>query len=114
MKKDKTMVKNSFVSGAFMVTLGIFISKILGIIYVIPFHAVIGEIGGALYGYAYTIYLFFISISSAGIPLAISKVVSEYQTLENYEAKERAFYLGKKIAMIAGFVSSIKIGPVDS
>ena len=105
MKKDKTMVKNSFVSGAFMVTLGIFISKILGIIYVIPFHAVIGEIGGALYGYAYTIYLFFISISSAGIPLAISKVVSEYQTLENYEAKERAFYLGKKIAMIAGFIS---------
>ena len=105
MKKDKTMVKNSFVSGAFMVTLGIFISKLLGVIYVIPFHAVIGEIGGALYGYAYTIYLFFISISSAGIPLAISKVVSEYQTLENYEAKERAFYLGKRIAMLAGFVS---------
>ena len=99
------MVKNSFVSGAFMVTLGIFISKLLGVIYVIPFHAVIGEIGGALYGYAYTIYLFFISISSAGIPLAISKVVSEYQTLENYEAKERAFYLGKRIAMLAGFVS---------
>ena len=98
-------VKNSFVSGAFMVTLGIFISKLLGVIYVIPFHAVIGEIGGALYGYAYTIYLFFISISSAGIPLAISKVVSEYQTLENYEAKERAFYLGKRIAMLAGFVS---------
>lgn len=105
MKKDKTMVKNSFVSGAFMVTLGIFISKLLGVIYVIPFHAVIGEIGGALYGYAYTIYLFFISISSAGIPLAISKVVSEYQTLENYEAKERAFYLGKRIATLAGFVS---------
>ena len=102
MKKDKTMVKNSFVSGAFMVTLGIFISKLLGVIYVIPFHAVIGEIGGALYGYAYTIYLFFISISSAGIPLAISKVISEYQTLENYQAKERAFYLGKKIALIMG------------
>ena len=55
-KQDKTMNKNSFVKGAFIATLGIVITKILGILYVIPFHAVIGEKGGALYGYAYSIY----------------------------------------------------------
>lgn len=102
--KDKTMKRNSFVAGAFITTLGIVISKVLGIVYVIPFHSVIGEQGGALYGYAYTIYSLFMSLATAGIPLAMSKIVSEYQTLGYYNAKKRAFILGKKIALLLGFV----------
>ena len=73
--------------------------------YVIPFHAVIGEKGGALYGYAYTIYLVFMSLSSAGIPLAMSRIISEYQTLGYHNAKQRAFLLGKRIALLLGFIS---------
>ena len=106
-RRDKTMYKNSFVKGAFITTLGIVIAKILGILYVIPFHAIIGDEGGALYGYAYTIYLVFMSLSTAGIPLAISKVISEYQTLGYIKAKKRAFFLGKSIAFILGLVSFI-------
>ena len=109
MKKDKVMKKSTFVKGAFVTTLGIVISKILGILYVIPFHAVIGEQGGALYGYAYTIYLLFMSLSSAGIPLAISKVVNEYHALGYYNAKKRAFILGKKLAMVMGMLCFILI-----
>ena len=104
MKKDITMRKATFVKGAFITTLGIILSKILGIIYVIPFHAMIGEKGGALYGYAYTIYAVFMSLATAGIPLAISKVVSEYQTLGYYQTKKRVFYLGKKFSLILGLV----------
>jgi len=109
MKKDITMKKSTFVKGAFITTLGIIISKILGIVYVIPFNAVIGDRGGALYGYAYTIYLFFMSLSSAGIPLAISKIISEYQTLGYYNVKQRAFIIGKRIALLLGFVSFLII-----
>ena len=104
MKKDITMRKSTFVKGAFITTLVIILSKILGIIYVIPFHAMIGEKGGALYGYAYTIYAVFMSLATAGIPLAISKVVSEYQTLGYYQTKKRVFYLGKKFSLILGLV----------
>ena len=104
MKKDLTMKKSNFVKGDFITTLGIIISKILGIIYVIPFHAIIGETGGALYGYAYTIYLVFMSLSTAGIPLAISRIVSEYQTLGYYSAKKRVFVLGKRIALLLGII----------
>lgn len=107
MKKDKTMKKNGFLIGAFIATFCIVLTKILGIVYVIPFHAIIGEQGGALYGYAYTIYLLFMSLSSAGIPLAISKIVSEYQTLGYYNAKKRAFIIGKKIALLLGVVCFI-------
>ena len=115
MDRKKIMHKSSFVKGAFITTLGIVITKILGILYVIPFHAVIGDEGGALYGYAYTIYLLFMSLSSAGIPLAISKLVSEYQTLGYYNAKKRAFIIGKKIALILGalcFVILIVFAPL--
>lgn len=103
-KKNRKLRKSSFVKGAFIATLGIVLTKILGIIYVIPFHAIIGERGGALYGYAYTIYVLFMSLSSAGIPLAISKIVSEYQTLGYYGAKKRAFMIGKRIALLLGFI----------
>ena len=103
----KVLVKNTFLQGAFISTLGIVISKILGIIYVIPFHAVVKEQGGALYGYAYTIYSLFLGISSAGIPLAISKIISEYQTLGYYDAKERAFKLGKNLSIVMGLIAFV-------
>lgn len=105
MKKDIFMKKNTFVNGALFVSISIILTKILGVLYIIPFYSLIGEKGGALYGYAYSIYVFFISISSAGIPLAISKIISEYNTLGNYDARNRAFYLGKRIALLMGFVS---------
>lgn len=111
MKKKRTdkniMKKNNFVQGAFVATLGIVITKILGILYVIPFYSIIGEKGGALYGYAYSIYLVFMAISSAGIPLAISKLISEYQTLGYYDAKQRAFKIGKKISITLGILCFI-------
>ena len=106
-KNKDIMKKNNFVQGAFIATLGIVITKILGILYVIPFYAIIGEQGGALYGYAYSIYLVFMAISSAGIPLAISKIISEYQTLGYYNAKQRAFKIGKQIATTLGILCFI-------
>ena len=101
------MKKNSFMQGAFIATLGIVLSKILGIIYVIPFYAIIGAQGGALYGYGYSIYSIFLGISQAGIPLAISKIVSEYNVLGYYEAKRRTFKLGKKVLSMLGILSFI-------
>lgn len=96
--------RNTYIQGAFIATLGIVISKILGMIYVIPFYSMIGEQGGALYGYAYNIYSIFLGISTAGIPLAISKIVSEYDTLGNQKAKEITFSVAKKILSIIGII----------
>lgn len=91
------MKKQNFMQGAFIATLGIVLSKILGILYVIPFYAIIGDQGGALYGYAYSIYAIFLGISTAGVPLAMSKIISEYNALGYYSLKERAFKLGEKV-----------------
>lgn len=98
------MRKNSFMQGAFIATCGIVLSKILGMLYVIPFYSIIGDQGGALYGYAYSIYSIFLGISQAGIPMAISKIISEYNVLGYYDAKERSFKLGRKTLMILGVI----------
>lgn len=98
------MKKNSFINGALVATIGIVITKFLGIIYVIPFYAIIGESNIALYGYAYTIYNLFLSLSTVGIPPAMSKLISEYNTLEYYSTKERAYKLGKRLLIILGII----------
>lgn len=90
------MKKNEFIEGALIATIAIILSKILGVLYVIPFYNIIGENGGSLYGYAYNIYNFFLIISSAGIPLAISKITSEYNTLGKMKEKTYMFKYSQK------------------
>ena len=101
----KKLKKSSFLEGAFIATLCIIITKILGVLYVIPFYEIIGEQGGTLYGYAYNIYNVFLTISSAGIPLAISKLTSEYNTLNMQDKKTRMYNIATKIIMSFSILS---------
>ncbi len=96
------MKKNSFLGGALVSTFGIVICKIIGLLYVIPFYALIGVKGGALYSYAYSIYNMFLNLATSGIPVAMSKVVSEYNALGYYNTKERTFSVGIKIIGFLG------------
>ena len=89
------MKKSSFIEGTFIATFAIILVKIMGMLYVIPFYAVIGIEGSALYAYAYNIYNIFLDISTIGFPIAMSKITNEYNTLKMMDAKQRAY----KIAM---------------
>ncbi|MBQ2910094.1 MAG: oligosaccharide flippase family protein [Bacilli bacterium] len=102
--KSKKLKKKITINSSFISMLIIVISNILSIIYVIPFHAIVGDSGGALYGYAYTLYSLFMSIAFGGIPLAINRIVNEYQTLGYHGAKKRVLIISKKIALLLGIV----------
>ena len=91
------MKKSSFVEGTMIATIAIVFTKILGMLYVIPFYAMVGIQGSALYAYAYNIYIIFLDISSAGLPIAMSKIIGEYNTLGKMDAKIRAYHIGKRI-----------------
>ena len=99
--------KNSFIQGAVIATFAIVLTKIIGVIYVIPFYPLIGESGGALYGYAYAIYGMFLNISTAGIPFAISRITSEYNSLGQLYLKEKAYKIGKYSISILGLIAFI-------
>lgn len=98
------MKKNGFMEGAVIATLGIVFVKIIGVLYVIPFYSLVGEKGGALYGYAYTIYQLFLGISTAGFPFAISKITSEYNTLNYKNAIKKTYSLSLKLILTISIV----------
>ena len=97
--------KSSFVEGTIIATLAIVFTKLLGMLYVIPFYATVGKMGGALYAYPYNIYIIFLDISTAGIPTAMSKIINEYDTLKYKDAKYRAFKIGKNIIFIISLIA---------
>ena len=103
------MKKDSFIKGALISTLCIVFSKILGIIYVIPFHAIIGTNGRALYSYAYNMYTLFLNFSTVGIPLAISKLVSEYHSLGYEDAKKRTYHIAILFTFTMAVISTIAL-----
>ncbi|WP_394235618.1 oligosaccharide flippase family protein [Niallia oryzisoli] len=98
-------MSSKLLRGTFILTLGTIISKVLGLFYVIPFDAIVGKEGTTLYQYSYVPYTIFISIATAGIPLAISKFISKYNALEEYAVGRRLFKSGLIVMLLTGFFS---------
>jgi O-antigen/teichoic acid export membrane protein len=98
------MKKNNFIEGALIATFGIIFVKIIGLLYVVPFYALIGEKGGALYGYAYNIYQLFLGISSAGFPFAIAKITSEYSALGYNKAVKKTYKLATSVIFVLSLI----------
>lgn len=101
------MKKGNILQNSMIATVCIILCKIIGLIYVIPFNAMISKSAGALYSYAYNIYVIFLSLSTSGIPIAISKTVSEYNSMEFYNTKERVYKVGMKIICLLGLISFV-------
>ena len=96
---------SNLIRGTMLLTGANYISKILGVLYIIPFEALVGSSGIALYAFAYTPYSIFISISTMGIPLAMSKLVSKYNTLGDYRAGRVMLKSATQLMMLTGFIA---------
>lgn len=95
---------SNIVRGTMLLTGATFLSKFLGMIYVIPFNSLVGTSGGALFTFAYTPYNILLSISTVGVPLAVSKFVSKYNSLGDYQTGMRIFKAGVKLMIVTGFL----------
>ena len=102
----KTMKKNEFAESTFISYIAIVASKVLGILYNIPFYGLIGP-GGFIYSLAYQIYALFLDISTSGIPTAISIVVGHYNSLKQYFNKEKAYKIGSRVILLVSLLSFI-------
>lgn len=76
-KQTKSAVNAGFVQGAAILGIAGLLVKIIGAVYRIPLANIVGESGMAYYEVAYPYYSWLLVISSAGLPTAISKLVSE-------------------------------------
>jgi len=103
---------NSLVSGSAWMTAGSMISRIIGALYIIPWIQWMGggELGAAangLFQMAYTPYGFFLALATAGVPSAISKQVSYYNTIGEYEVSKSIYKQGLKIMALTGIGSAV-------
>ena len=101
MKKSK-----NYVWGALILTVGSLISKFLGIFFKIPLTNIMGDYGMGLYGYAYPLYVTFLTVSTAGLPSAVSKMVAESVSGENHRQAYRIFWIAFFTLAVLGISSS--------
>ncbi len=86
--------KNGFVDGTLLSYASIVFTKLLGLFYIIPFTALIGEDGMVIYSCAYVIYNLVLNASTSGVPTAMSILVSEYNTLQKHKTKMKVYRIG--------------------
>ena len=98
---------HNFLQGAFILTLAGFIVKLLGAFYRLPLARIIEDEGMGLYQMAYPIYITLLSISTAGIPTAISKMVAEKRAIGKYRESHRVFKVSLIILTIIGLVFTV-------
>lgn len=103
---NKTKSKN-YVLGALILSIGSLISKFLGIFFKIPITNALGDYGMGLYGYAYPLYVTFLTVSTAGLPSAVSKMVSESVSKGNYKQAYRIFWIAFATLATLGAASSL-------
>lgn len=104
---NKKIKRNGFVEGTMIAYAAIVLSKLIGAFYSIPFYAIIGERGGVVYSCAYNIYNLFLTISTSGIPTAISIIISEYNSLKMFAAKEKAHKTARNAVFIISLAAFI-------
>ena len=83
--------RQSFVHGAAVLAAAGIIVKIIGAFFKIPLGAILGPEGMANFSIAYNIYALLFVLSTAGVPVAVSKMISESVTLENYSDMRRIY-----------------------
>ena len=97
--------KQGFLQGALIIAIAHIVVKIIGAIYKIPLtRYILGPDGIGIYNSSYTIYNVLFIVSTAGLPVAISKMVSESVAKENYKEALKIFKVSKVILFLLGIL----------
>lgn len=72
----KSVQRQSFLAGAFIISVGGFVSKMLGAIYRVPLTSALGGEGMGIYQMVYPLYCILLTVSASGIPTGIARLIS--------------------------------------
>ena len=100
-----TEKKQSFLGGAAVLAFGIVAVKIIGAVFKIPLRNILGEGGSADFSNAYNIYATLLTVSTAGLPVALSKLVSESYALGRTRQAHRTFRVSLSVFLVLGVAS---------
>ena len=97
--------KSTFFGGAAILAAGIAIVKLIGALYKIPLFNIIGDEGTGHFNNAYVIYNLLLMVSTAGLPVALSKSISEASTLGKRNQVHRTFSVALAAFFVLGTIS---------
>ena len=99
--------KQTFLHGAALLALATAVVKVIGALYKIPLKMVIGDQGYGYFTTAYDIYSVLLMISTAGLPVAMSRMISQSTALDDFNQVRRVYKTAGGIFLGLGIVSSL-------
>ena len=103
---SETGKKQNFLQGAALLAMATAIVKLIGAFYKLPLNMAIGAEGYSYFTTAYDIYAVMLMISTVGLPVALSRMISQASTLEQYTNLRKIFRVALSIFAILGVITS--------
>lgn len=107
---DRERERPSLLQGIAVLGVAGFVAKLLGAIYRIPLTRLIGAEGVGIYQLAYPMYTTLLSLSRAGIPVAVSKLIAEYEAKAEFGRVRRVFQVSAILLTVSGLAFSLILG----
>ncbi|MEA5057673.1 MAG: polysaccharide biosynthesis protein [Anaerotignum propionicum] len=105
--EERVKRKTSFVKQAAILATASILVRFLGFVYRVPLTNMIGDSGNGIYSAGYYIYTFLLILSSAGLPAAISKMVSERLALKEYRNAHKVFQSALIVSGTLGLIFAV-------
>ncbi|HEK9990600.1 TPA: polysaccharide biosynthesis protein [Streptococcus equi subsp. zooepidemicus] len=109
-EKKQLTQEQLMVQGAAWSTAGNFISRLLGVLYIIPWYIWMGQYAiqaNALFNMGYNVYAYFLLISTTGLNVAIAKQVAKYNSMGQQEHSYQLIRSTLKVMLVLGLVFSV-------
>ena len=99
--------KQSFLHGTMLLAMATAIVKVIGALYKLPLNAIIGPEGFGYFNTAYDIYNVLLMISTAGLPVAMSRMISQASSLGHYRQVRKIYNTAKGIFLALGLTGTV-------
>lgn len=94
----------NFLHGAVILTVAVVITKVLGAIYKIPLGNILGDVGFAHFTAAYNLYNVLLTLSTAGLPIALARLVAEANSLDRPNQVRRTYRVALWTFIVLGLI----------
>ncbi len=99
--------KQTFLHGAALLAGATAIVKLIGALYKLPLQRVIGDDGFSYFSTAYEIYTVLLLISTTGLPVAMSRLISQANSLGHYRQVRKVYRVSRGIFLGLGLASTL-------
>ncbi len=99
--------KQNFLQGAALLAASVALVKIIGAFYKIPLKRILGDLGYGYFTTAYDIYSVLLMICTAGLPIAMSRMVSREHSLGHTQSLRQVYRVARAIFLVLGALSSL-------